>query len=232
MKTYKRIDKISSAVLFASSFFDDKIVVADIGTDHGFVAEKVSSFDSVKKVVATDISEKSLSKLDNLIKEKKLEKIETRVGDGLEPIEKVDVCVIAGMGGLEMSKIITKQNKNSIGERKCNVFVLQPTQNIVELRKWAIKNNYKILKDTTFEDFEQFYSILIVDISKFEVNKKSTYNYWIGRDCKEDNQEFCKYVLYLKEYLSFLNNIPLERIKEDKMLYQKYKLKKLLEKMK
>ena len=27
--------------LFASTFFDDKIIVADVGTDHGFVAEKV-----------------------------------------------------------------------------------------------------------------------------------------------------------------------------------------------
>ena len=232
MKTYKRIDMICSAVSFVSDLFNRKIVVADIGTDHGFVAEQVSKFENVQKVIATDISEKSLSKLTALIKRRKLEKIDTKVGDGLEPIKQADVSVIAGIGGLEISKIIKNQNKNDDGENKCNIFILQPAQNIVELRKWAISKNYKILKDITFEDNEQFYAILIIDISQFEENKKSIYNYWIGRDCSENKQEFDKFILYLTDYLSFLDNVSLERIKQDKVLLQKYKLKKLITKLK
>ena len=232
MKTLKRIDKICSAVSFVASLFDRKIVVADIGTDHGFVAEKVSKFDSVEKVIATDISEKSLNKLNTLIKRRNLKKIETRVGDGLEPIEKVDVAVIAGIGGLEISKIIKKQNKTDLGEKKCNIFALCPAQNIVELRKWVISKKYKILKDTIFEDNEQFYSILIIDVSQVEINKKSIYNYYIGRDAIECKQEFDKFILYLDGYLSFLDSISEERIKQDDVLFQKYKLKKLITKLK
>lgn len=232
MRTYKRIDRICDAVLLVSTMLDGEVVVSDVGTDHGYVAEKVSKFENVKKVIATDISEKSLSKLDNLILEKNLSKIETRVGDGLNPVDRADICVIAGMGGLEISKIITNQNKDKNGEKKCNIFVLQPTQNIVELRKWVIKNNYKIIKDTTFEVFGQYYSILIIDVSQFEINKKSIYNYYIGRDCAEDREEFEKFILYLKEYLSFLDNISMERIEKDKVLKQKYKLKNLLNKIK
>ena len=48
MKTYKRIDKICNAVEFACGLFDRKIVVADIGTDHGYVAEKISKFQNIQ----------------------------------------------------------------------------------------------------------------------------------------------------------------------------------------
>ena len=230
MKTYKRIDKICSAVMFAKQLFNRKIVVADIGTDHGYVAEQLSISDDIEKVIATDISEKSLNKLNSLIKIKNLDKIETKVGDGLEPINSADVCVIAGMGGLEITKIIDGQNvKNDKKSRKCNIFVLQPAQNIVELRDWAIKKHFKILKDFTFEDAERFYSILIIDVSKFRLNKKSIFNLWIGRDSKGE-EDFMKYIFYLENYLSFLGNVSKNRLKNDKILCQKYKLKKLIKK--
>ena len=186
MKTYKRIDKICGAVSNLTGYFDKKIIVADIGTDHGYVAEKLSKFEKIEKVVATDISEKSLNKLNSLIKLNNLDKIETKVGDGLIPVEKADICVIAGMGGLEITKIIDNQNCDKNAQKKCNIFVLQPAQNIVELRLWAIKNHFKIIDDFTFEDAERFYSILVIDVSKFEFNRKSIFNLWLGKNCKKD----------------------------------------------
>ena len=146
--------------------------LADVGTDHGYVAEKLSKFENIKKVIATDISDKSLAKLNTLINLRKLKNIETLVGDGLIPINKADVCVIAGMGGLEISKIIDNQNDIN-GKKKCNIFVLQPTQNIVELKMWATKSRFKILKDITIEDSDRFYPILIIDVSKSGFYKKS-----------------------------------------------------------
>jgi len=233
MKTFKRIDKICEMVSFASQFFKKKIIIADIGTDHGYVAEKLSKTNFANKIIATDISEKSLDKLNNLIKLKNLEKIETKVGNGLEPVECADICVIAGMGGLEITKIIDGQNvKNNKKERKCNIFVLQPAQNIVELRLWAMNKHYKILKDITFEDMDRFYSILVIDVSKFCFSRKSIYNLWIGKNCRENSEEFSKYINYLEEYLSFMDNVKKKRLKNDNILFQKYKLKKLIKKYK
>lgn len=276
MKSYKRIQALADAVAFASSQFDRKIVVADIGTDHGFVAEAVSKFDFTKKVIATDISEKSLSKLENLIVKNNLKNIETKVGDGLSPVSFADVAVIAGMGGFEISKIIDFQNRvqvenqedlKLIAEEKtqnnnfqtekteknskfskniqksfsknqkkfrnrCNIFILQPAQNIVELRLWAMKHHYKILKDIVIKDTDRFYPILILDVSKFGFTKKSVFNLWIGRDAKENVADFNDYVVYLDEYLSFLSNVTRKRAKKDKILYQKIKLKKIVKKYK
>lgn len=259
MKSQKRIYAIFNAVAFASLKFKRKIVVADIGTDHGFVAKLLSESNFAEKVIATDISEKSLSKLEKLIENHNLKNIETRVGNGLEPIEKADVTVIAGMGGFEIIKMLEFQNitveeekqnfsaeqmmKKNIDvyskktqffrkkvKKKCNIFVLQPAQNIVELRFWVMKNHYKILKDVTVKDGDIFYPILVVDVSKFAISRKSVYNLWIGRDSKENVVDFNKYMIYLNDYLSFLNGVTKKRLTEDKILYQKYKLKKIIKK--
>ena len=230
MKTYKRIEKICNMVAFALKFCDKEAVIADIGTDHGFVADGVSKLSGVKSVLATDISEKSIEKVKSLIKEKKLTNIYTNVGDGLSAIDKADIAVIAGIGGLEITKIIDKQNRDAVGKRKCNIFVLQPAQNIVELRNWAISHHYKILKDITFEDNSQYYSVLVIDVSKFRIYRKSIYNLWLGRNSEEDSEEFRSFIEYLDGYLEFLDGVSKERIKGDKILMQKYKLRKLIKK--
>lgn len=230
MKTYKRIEKICSTIDFALKYYGGEAVIADIGTDHGFIAESVSKLSGVKSVIATDISKKSIEKVKSLIKEKNLTNISTNVGDGLEAIDRADIAVIAGIGGLEITKIIDGQNRNKSGKRKCNIFVLQPAQNIVELRNWAISRHYKILKDVTFEDNNQHYSVLVVDVSKFRIYRKSIYNLWLGRNCEEDAEEFNNYIKYLDGYLEFLDSVSKERFKGDKILMQKYKLRKLIKK--
>lgn len=228
MKAFRRIDKICETTINIAKKFNRKVVIADIATDHGFIAEKIANSKLVEKVIATDISEKSLSKLKKLIKLKKLSKIETLVGDGLEPIENVDICVIAGIGGFEIRKIIEKQNRiNDVFKTK--IFVLQPTQNPVELREWIFDNNFKVLKDITIEDSERFYSIIAINVSEFESTEKSLFNLWIGRDSRSNLMDFEHYLEYLREYLRFTENILPERIVNDKMLFQKCELYKKLD---
>ena len=228
MKAFRRIDKIYETTINIAKTFGKKIVVADIATDHGFIAEKIASSEIIEKVIATDISEKSLSKLEKLIKLKKLEKIETLVGDGLEPIQSVDICVIAGIGGFEIRKMIENQNKTDSGV-KSKIFILQPAQNPVELREWIFDNKFKVLCDITIEDSERFYAITAIDVSEFEETEKSLFNLWIGRDSRENKQDFCNYLEYLREYLRFSENVLPSRIENDKMLLQKCELYKKID---
>lgn len=231
MKTYKRIAKLEEAVIKVSDCFDRKVIVADIGTDHGYLAEKLSFNHKIESVVAGDISEKSLNKLENLIKLKKLSNIKTVVGDGLTPIEKADISVIAGVGGFEIIKIINTQNQAVNGELKCDYFVLQPAQNVLELREWLFKNKIKVISDYVFEDCDRFYSIIIIQVSKKQRNKRNVYNLWIGRDANIFFDDFVLFLKKQKEFLLFLENIPKYRVKKDKILYQKYKLNKLIDKL-
>ena len=235
MKTYRRIEKLSEAVLSLFKIFEKPMVVADVGTDHGYLAESLSKSSKIQKIIATDISEKSLGKLKKLIKKASLEKIETFVGDGLEPVQKADVSIIAGIGGWEIIKILTTQNrqdnkvKNST--TKCDYFVLQPAQNVNELRLWLFDNKIKILKDYIIYDADRFYPVIIVDVSKKQRNKKSIYNIWLGRDNTLDSEDFILYLKELKSTFVYLKDLPKSRIKKDKILRQKYKLSRIIEKL-
>lgn len=230
MKTYKRIAKLNEAVKFLSGLINKPLRVADIATDHGYLAECLSKEEFVFEVLATDISKNSLSKLEKLIKLKKLQKIKTAVGDGLEPIDSADISVIAGIGGHEIIKIIKNQNENHNGDMKCRYFVLQPAQNVLELREWLFNNKIMVLKDYIIEDAERFYPIIIIDLCKKQKNKKNIYNLWLGRDNKDDED----FILFIKELyvsLGFVKNIKKTRIRKDKVLYQKYKLYRIIEKL-
>lgn len=229
MKAYGRIKKIANVVLDelgkGSGF-----VVADIGTDHGYLAELLSRSDKVKSVIATDISEKCLNKVKKIKQECNLTKIETRLGDGLEPVDCADMCVIAGIGGFEIIKMIQNQNGNK-ENRKCDLFVLIPSQNVVDLREWLFKNEVLVKKDVVFESANRFYSILVVDVSKKQKNKLTIFNLFLGRDNKVENQEFVHYLNFVSQELEFISDIPDERILKDESLMQKKQLKIMVDKM-
>ena len=231
MKTFKRIAKLNEAVKFVFEILKKPLTVADIGTDHGYLAESLSKENFVDKVLASDISEKSLSKLEDLIKQRNLDKIETFVGDGLFPIARADVSVIAGIGGHEIIKILKNQNITPQGKRKSDYFVLQPAQNVNELRIWLFENKVKVLKDYIIFDMDRFYPIIIIDVSKKQRNKKSIYNIWLGRDNALEDEDFVLFLKDLKVSFEFLNGITKKRAKQDKILYQKYKLNKIIEKL-
>lgn len=232
MKTDKRITKIAEAVDFLIQLLSkDNLVVADIATDHGYIAEKIVKNQRVEKVIATDISDKCLQKTIDLIKSRKIDNIETIVGDGLIPIKNADISVIAGIGGYEIVNMIKNQNKTNDGDTKCNYFVLQPAQNEFELRKWLFANKICILKDYVVEDANRFYPIIIIDISKKQKNKNNIFNLKLGRDNDVSSADFKNYLCMLKENLEFLRNIKLFRIIKDKALFEKYRLNHLIEKL-
>ncbi len=228
MKTEKRIEKLSLIISNIISKINKPVIVADIATDHGYLAEKLSKFELVEKVIATDISEKSLSKLIVLIEKNKLTKIETKVGDGLLPIEYADVSVIAGIGGVEITKIIDNQNKKEDGSNRCNIFVLQPAQNDVWLRNWIYKKGYKVIDDCIISNGDQFYPVMCIDISKRCFYRKSTANLYLGLKRDLNDADFIKYLQEKAISLEFLNNLSKSRINSDKELKQKYKLNKII----
>lgn len=231
MKTYKRINKLAEAVDFVHELLNKNLVICDIGTDHGYLAEKTSSQDYVDKVIATDISSKSLQKLVDLIKLKDLKKIETRVGDGLSVIDSADVTIIAGIGGFEIISMLEKQNKQINGKNKCNYFILQPAQNVVELRHWIFDKKIKLISDYVICDADRFYPILIINIAEKKRTRKNIFNIWLGRDNKVSDEDFFKYLIEVYDSLAFFKTLPKKRIRQDKVLKEKFILYKMIEKL-
>ena len=229
MKAYGRIKKIAKVVLDELSEKGGS-VVADIGTDHGYLSELVSRSELVEKVIATDISEKCLDKVKKIKQECNLTKIETRLGDGLMPVEHADIAVIAGIGGFEIIKMLETQNIGDKG-KKCDLFVLVPSQNVQELREWLFNNKIMLKRDFIIESAKRFYSILVVDVSQKQTNDLSIFNLCLGRDNTIINKEFIHYLNFVSDELEFVSNIPDERIENDENLKQKKQLKIMVDKM-
>ena len=139
-------------------------VVAEIGADHGYITKELFQQNKIKKAFLTDISSKCLQKaLINFKSSNFFENCAFLVGDGLQALKDVEdkssigQVIIAGMGGLEIIKILKDEQANYY-----NQFVLQPQRKVVELRQFLQDNNYEILKDQMVREGKIYYNVLKV----------------------------------------------------------------------
>lgn len=164
MKLSKRLESIAN-------FVPSNSIVADIGTDHGYIPAYLIENNISKKVIGTDISKGSLEKIINFISELKLEdKIDTRLGDGLETVKpyEVDTVIIAGMGGLLIRDILEKDK--SVSNSIVN-FILQPMVASRELREYLLDNNYEITGEDLVKEDNKYYEIIFAKAGKSFVEK-------------------------------------------------------------
>lgn len=130
-------------------------LLADVGCDHGLVAYSALKSGRAKRVIISDISEKSLDKAINLLKPFG-SAVQAIVTDGFNGYEETpDVAVIAGMGGEEIIKIL------SAFYRLIETLILLPHKNQEKVRAWVSDNGYKSEKDYTFKDGKKFYDIML-----------------------------------------------------------------------
>ena len=143
--------------------------LADVGCDHGKVSIAAILGGKVERVIACDISSKSLQKAIDLAEKCQVKDIEFRAGDGLQVIGdgEVSCAVIAGMGGNEIMNILSRI---PLGIKR---LVLSPHRNVVELRSFLSKKNIYIDKDYIVKDGRKFYDIIVAQIDS-------------GKDCEID----------------------------------------------
>lgn len=148
---------------------------ADIGCDHGYVAEKVILSGKSDKAYISDISEKCLKKADERLKVSCSGKYEAVVSDGFEKIPFVDEALIAGMGGELIVKILKRE------KRLPTRLVLQPMKHSAELRRTLFALGYGIVKDYTFKDCGKFYDVIVAE-KNVAVKKYTADEETFGRD--------------------------------------------------
>ena len=128
---------------------------ADVGCDHGYCTQYMLKNMLCKKAIISDISEKCLSKAQQLLKDYVEEsKCIPVCCSGLKNIDSsVDLVLIAGMGGEEIIAILEDAYipKN---------FVLQPMKNVREVREYLQKCGAEITRDDVFESGGKYYFVL------------------------------------------------------------------------
>ncbi|VYU52639.1 SAM-dependent methyltransferase [Clostridium tertium] len=145
---------------------ENTTVLADIGTDHGYIPLYAIKNGLCSKAVAIDINKEPLGKAKlNAILEGAGEELDFRLGSGLNPLEKgeAEVVVIAGMGG-NLIKDILEEDIDKVNE--LNYLLLLPAQNPEVLREYLYTNDYEIIDESLCEEEGIYYEL-------FKVRKKS-----------------------------------------------------------
>ena len=157
------------------------VAIADIGTDHAKLPIALIESGKAKKAIASDVNQGPLKRAKKEIKAHNLEKkIEVRQGSGLNHLkqdDKIDVIIIAGMGGYLIRDIILENISFAYSVQQ---LILQPMNNVPLLRQDLLKNGFKIIKEDLAYEGNRFYEILV--IQKGEMQIKDPIYFEIGYD--------------------------------------------------
>ena len=137
---------------------------SDIACDHGYIAFSMLKNGKCKRAFVSDISEKSLKKAETLLAPFIAErKAESFVSDGFDNVPKADVALVAGIGGMLVIDILDRAKRDG---KLPDTLILQPMKHCDRVRRAVVETGYKIVRDFTAEDGEQFYDIIVLEKGK------------------------------------------------------------------
>lgn len=147
-----RIDYITSLATGYNS-------LADVGCDHAFISIKALKNYGVKKAYALDINDGPLENARMNVKSNGLEdNIEIIKSDGLTNLNDVVECIIiAGMGGVLISKIINDSLEKVNHSKR---LILSPNNEEAILREYLSNNGFKISDEHIIQDAGHYYEII------------------------------------------------------------------------
>lgn len=200
-------------------------IAADIGTDHGFVAEMLLLDSTAKKVIATDLNKGPLNRAMEYLTSRNLdEKCDFRLGSGLTVLEEqeVDSIIIAGMGGDLIADILntSKNISSTVGE-----LILQPMTAIDKLRKYLYENNFVIEDEKIVKEYHHYYFIIKAKPGNDKIEDEIFYE--ISKPLLEKKDKI------MDEYINKIigtNNKIISNLEKQMNVNYKGKIEKLTEK--
>lgn len=154
-------------------------ILTDVGTDHAYIPIYAVKNALCEKALAADLRSGPLRMANKNIKRYGLEEsIETRLGNGLEPISpsECDVIVIAGMGGSLIRDILSTSIEKA---QMAQLLLLQPNNATDALRRWLYENGFDIIEEMLALDAGKFYCIIKSKWTGLAV-KKDEFSYYLG----------------------------------------------------
>ena len=183
-----------------------KCIVADIGSDHAFLALELLKTKKVSKIYNVEINQKPLNvSINNTKKYAITKKVINILNDGLNNWKyerHFDYVVISGVGGNTIINIMNHIDTNI----KIDNFILIPNNKVDLLRKFLAKNNLYFEYEKTIRESNYYYQLIHVTKNKTKNSlmvKTKNDCYFGTYNLKHQSLIFNK---MLKQRLKFIQN--------------------------
>lgn len=152
--------KLSKRLKCIAKMVDNGSVIADIGCDHALLDIYLSKEKLIKKAIACDITTGALDQAKKNISLNDIKNIDTRLGDGLEPIalkDKVETIIMSGLGDQKIINVLQcginkLENVNSI--------VIQSNTGIHKIREFLTGIGYYVKDEKLVKERNIIYVII------------------------------------------------------------------------
>lgn len=170
MRLSKRLETIASFVRRGS-------IIADIGTDHGYIPIRLVKDGTVPRAIAMDVRSGPLERAAAHVKAHGLEeKIELRLSNGLNKLKpaEADTAIIAGMGGELICRILSEGSHvlNSL-----NTLILSPQSELSGVRRFLEQAGFTIIRETLVKEDGKFYFVMEAEPGTMQLEKPWYYEY-------------------------------------------------------
>lgn len=181
--------KLTERLSAAASLVDGGGSLADVGTDHAYLPAFLCLNGRITSAIASDIGKGPLLNAERTVKEYALQnKIQLRLSDGLQNIkeDEADEIVIAGMGGILISEILTAA---PWVKREGMHLVLQPMTHPEDVRRYLYQNGFTIEKELCVREGRRVY-ICISAYWRNRLEAPEEGKFYFGKLINEDGDAF------------------------------------------
>lgn len=198
--------------------------VIDVGSDHGKLGAWCLRENICKNVIATDIHELPAKRTaERMIEENFGDRSKVLVTDGLKGVSLSSdmTAVIAGMGGLEICKILGSALCEDDAIPMNMPFVLQPQRSFYEVRKFLSENGFSIRKEKISIERGHFY-VVIFAVYNGEKYGLSDEELFLGPVILKDRPDFYSEYIAHEEQLMKKRALGDEKCAEILKKWEKY----------
>ena len=149
-----------------ASFVSNGAKVCDVGSDHAYLPVYLIQNDQITCAIAGEVVDGPYLSAKQTVHDYRMEdRIEVRLGDGLQILSKEDnitAVTICGMGGELISRILDAGYSGGHLNGKERL-ILQP--NVAEhfVREWLMNHSYRIVQETVVRDNHRLYEIIVAE---------------------------------------------------------------------
>lgn len=152
MSLSKRLKMVADMVRCGS-------LVADIGTDHGYLPAQLTRSGKCPGGIAADLRKGPLENAKETLHIYGVEdKVQLRLSDGLDSVlpHECDDIVFAGMGGTLIAELLSRTEWVKDKEKR---IIAQPMTHSEDVRKFFVTNGFKIIEENACYDDRNYVAI-------------------------------------------------------------------------